>query len=194
MPSGDSDSKRLLRDHLKAVVETLSAATRESSAAKACALLVQQPAWTNAGSILFYAPLPSEINIWPLVSKALAGGKIVLLPRFNVRERDYEACQINNLKRDLTPGKFGIWEPAPGCAWFPLNRLDLTLVPGIAFNAIGGRLGRGRGFYDRLLVQVSGIKCGVAFDEQVVPEIPTEPHDIRLNCILTPTRWLTVGQ
>ena len=68
-------------------------------------------------------------------------------------------------------------------------RLDLVLVPGVAFDLHGRRLGRGRGYYDRLLSQVGGRTCGVAFDEQVVSEVPVEAHDVLLNCILTPTRW-----
>jgi 5-formyltetrahydrofolate cyclo-ligase len=71
-----------------------------------------------------------------------------------------------------------------------MNRLDLILVPGLAFDLNGRRLGKGKGYYDRLLAGVSGIKCGVAFDEQVVSEVPAGPHDVRVNCILTPTRWL----
>ena len=72
----------------------------------------------------------------------------------------------------------------------PLNRLDFVLVPGIAFDLQGRRLGRGKGYYDRLLAEVRGKTCGVAFDEQIVDEIPVEPHDIHVNCILTPTRWI----
>jgi 5-formyltetrahydrofolate cyclo-ligase len=72
----------------------------------------------------------------------------------------------------------------------PLNRLDFILVPGVAFDLHGRRLGRGRGFYDQLLANVRGRTCGVAFDEQIVRDVPIEPHDVSLNCILTPTRWV----
>jgi 5-formyltetrahydrofolate cyclo-ligase len=70
----------------------------------------------------------------------------------------------------------------------------LVLAPGVGFDAAGGRLGRGRGFYDRLLAHISGIKCGVAFDPQLVERIPMERHDARMNCILTPTRWLEISE
>ncbi|HLP77584.1 MAG TPA: 5-formyltetrahydrofolate cyclo-ligase, partial [Candidatus Paceibacterota bacterium] len=76
------------------------------------------------------------------------------------------------------------------CAPVSLNQLDLVLVPGVAFDACGRRLGRGKGFYDRLLADTRGIKCGVAFDEQIVTGIPVEPHDVLVDCILTPTRWI----
>jgi len=70
------------------------------------------------------------------------------------------------------------------------NRLDLILVPGIAFDLRGRRLGRGKGYYDRWLPALRGKTCGVAFDEQIVDDIPLEPHDVVVNCILTPTRWI----
>ena len=77
----------------------------------------------------------------------------------------------------------------PDCEPAPLNRLDLVLVPGVAFDAQGRRLGRGKGFYDRLLAKVRGHKCGVAFDVQIVSGLPEEPHDVRVDSILTPSRW-----
>jgi len=63
-------------------------------------------------------------------------------------------------------------------------------VPGLGFDLSGHRLGRGRGYYDRLLAGIAGVKCGVAFDPQVVAQIPAERHDVNMNFILTPTRWL----
>jgi 5-formyltetrahydrofolate cyclo-ligase len=66
----------------------------------------------------------------------------------------------------------------------------LILVPGVAFDLHGGRLGRGKGYYDRLLKELRGTTCGVAFDQQVVEAIPVEPHDVRLDHVLTPTRWI----
>ena len=83
-------------------------------------------------------------------------------------------------------------EPREHCAALALNRLDFVLVPGVAFDLDGRRLGRGKGYYDRLLATVTGAACGVAFDRQIVPRVPSEPHDARLNCILTPTRWQLV--
>ena len=79
---------------------------------------------------------------------------------------------------------------SPTCAPALLNSLDLVLVPGVAFDLHGRRLGRGKGYYDQLLAGVCGTTCGVAFDEQIVREVPLEPHDVLMNCILTPTRWV----
>lgn len=141
---------------------------------------------------MFYAPLADELNIWPLLTAALADDKLVALPRFVAGNASYDACQIKNIEIDCQVGRFGIREPKANCAEISLNRLDLVLVPGVGFDLMGRRLGRGKGFYDRLLAQISGTKCGVGFDEQIVEAIPTESHDVHLNCILTPTRWIEV--
>ena len=63
------------------------------------------------------------------------------------------------------------------------------LIPGLAFALNGARLGRGKGYFDRLLAQVAGTRCGVAFDWQVLSEIPTEAHDILVDCLVTPSQW-----
>jgi 5-formyltetrahydrofolate cyclo-ligase len=153
-------------------------------------LLGQQAVWKQAQSILFYAPIGHELDLWPLLIEALAIGKTVALPSFNTETNFYTACQIREPARDLKLGKFGIREPAEHCSLMAIYRLDLVLVPGIAFDLHGHRLGRGKGFYDLLLTLVRGTTCGVAFDEQIVSEIPVESHDISVNCILTPTRWI----
>jgi 5-formyltetrahydrofolate cyclo-ligase len=137
-----------------------------------------------------FAPLADEPDIWPLLGEALTAGKQVSLPSYVPGPNVYVARRIGDLVRDLVVGKFGVREAAPHCAEIPLNQLDLVLVPGVAFDARGRRLGRGKGFYDRLLADVRGAKCGVAFDEQMVATVPVGPRDIPLNCILTPTRWI----
>ena len=187
-----AEAKSALRTGIYAGLKKYSADECAQFSTQACQLLRNQPVWQNAKSILFYAPLPNEVDIWPLVSEALSGGKIVALPGFDVEENSYVARQIKNLETDFERGQFGICEPRLDCHEVLLNRLDLALVPGVGFDFMGRRLGRGKGFYDRLLAQVSGTKCGVGFDEQMVEAIPTEPHDVYLNCILTPTRWSKV--
>ena len=185
-------AKKELRERLRARLRGIPAARRERDSALARALLARQRVWRDAKAVLFYAPLPDEIDVLPLLEQALAEGRTVCLPRFFQEKGGYGACQIENFARDCAPGKFGIAEPAARCPIFPLNRLDLALVPGVGFDAAGHRLGRGRGFYDRILAGVAGARCGVAFDEQLAGQIPAEPHDIALNCIITPTRWMEI--
>jgi 5-formyltetrahydrofolate cyclo-ligase len=154
--------------------------------------LLSSPYWQQAQRILMFYPLNDEPDIAPLLEQALAAGKTIALPRYNSSLGVYEAALIRNLTEDLVPGRFGVREPSPNCPALPLNQLDLTLVPGIAFDPSGRRLGRGKGFYDRLLPGTTGMTLGLAFDWQESDALPTEPHDVELNAILTPTRWLKV--
>ncbi len=154
--------------------------------------LLSSPYWQQAQRILMFYPLNDEPDIAPLLEQALAAGKTIALPRYNSSLGVYEAALIRNLTEDLVPGRFGVREPSPNCPALPLNQLDLTLVPGIAFDPSGRRLGRGKGFYDRLLPGTTGMTLGLAFDWQESDALPTEPHDVELDAILTPTRWLKV--
>jgi 5-formyltetrahydrofolate cyclo-ligase len=186
--------KRELRQKLRAVLKTMPEAKGSAVSLCACDLLRQQSAWKSARAVLFYAPLAGEIDLSALLEEGLRAGKTIALPRFIKETGAYDAFQIRDAAGDCAPGKFGISEPMAHCATFPLKRLDLLLVPGVGFDVTGHRLGRGQGFYDRLLAQISGIKCGVAFDQQLVERIPGERHDVRMNCILTPTRWLEISE
>jgi 5-formyltetrahydrofolate cyclo-ligase len=168
----------------------MTPAQRRAASAQARGLLAARAEWRSAQSVLFYAPLPQELDLWPMAVEALAAGKRLFLPRFAPETGSYAPCRIRDLAADLKPGLFGIREPAAHCAVFSLNWLDLILVPGLAFDLHGRRLGRGKGFYDQLLAGLRGVTCGVAFDEQLVRNVPVAPHDVLVNCILTPTRWV----
>jgi 5-formyltetrahydrofolate cyclo-ligase len=189
-----SESKMALRRHVRALLKQLDPAHRHFAATKAGELLEKQELWKNARSVLFHAPMPEELDIWPLAGAGLASGKIIGLLRFDSGKNQYEARRIRHLNNDLCIGQFGIREPNEQCPVLPLNQLELILVPGVAFDSNGRRLGRGRGIYDRLLTLVRGATCGVAFDEQIVPEIPVEGHDLPVKFVLTPTQWIEPGR
>jgi 5-formyltetrahydrofolate cyclo-ligase len=190
MTASLANTKAALREQIRARVKAISPAQREAAAAQACSRLKMTTVWRAAKSVLLFAPLPDEPDLWPLLAEALAAGKIVVLPSFVPGTNSYTARRILDLSRDLVVGKFGIREGADACQEIAVNQLDLVLVPGVAFDTRGRRLGRGKGFYDRLLASVRGTKCGVAFDEQLVDAVPVGPLDIPLNCILTPSRWI----
>lgn len=180
--------KGRLRSEIRNVLKNVSLEKRAAASAKIRGLLQQQLFWKSAASILFFAPLPDEVDVWPLLEAALAAGKIAALPRFDPHSRNYVPCRVHNLPGEIVTGRFGIREPGRTCPEIPPAGLDLILVPGVAFDPGGHRLGRGKGFYDRLLAGMRGTKCGVALEEQIVAAIPVEPLDVRMNFILTPTR------
>ena len=189
------EAKAGLRRLLRAEAARMTVRARAAASATICNILHLQPVWKQARHILFYSPLPDEPDIWTLIDDAFCLRRNVVLPRYSPSEDRYDLHMIHKGPRALEPGPFGVLEPTLACPTVDPKQLDLALVPGIGFTLDGGRLGRGKGYFDRLLAEVPGFKCGVAFDCQVTAEIPLEPHDVRLNCILTPTRWhLVTGQ
>lgn len=184
--------KAALRETVRAETRAASPDARAAASAQICLRLTQHAVWRDARTILFFAPLPEEPDVWPLLRQALAEGKRAALPRYSAGDDTYEACQVNDAERDLRTNRYGLPEPVATCLSLDPKQLDLTLVPGVAFALNGSRLGRGKGYYDRLLEKIPGCKCGVAFDWQLKVDIPMEGHDVRLNCILTPTRWQEV--
>jgi len=189
MHAAPEQQKAALRQRVRTALRNLSPADRLAGSIQACTRLQQEPVWREATWVLLYSPLPDELDVLPLLRDALGAGKRVALPRFDPAQNIYVACRVLNLNDDLRAGHYGIREPQDNCPIVRLNRLDFVLVPGVAFAMDGRRLGRGKGVYDRLLMSVRGSKCGAGFDEQIVDDLPVEPHDIRLDCILTPTRW-----
>lgn len=190
MPEGGVETKADLRRAVRTAVAGLSAVEKQRLSAEAVALMLRQRLWIDAASVLLFAPMADELDIWPLADIALRGGKLLTLPRYNKATKEYEICQVRDLRLDILVGYRGIREPSAECAVFEGKRLDLVLVPGVAFDVHGHRLGRGMGFYDRILTRLNGVTCGVAFDQRMVNGIPVESHDVSVNCVLTPTQWI----
>lgn len=182
------------RRRFRAGLKGFSQAERDEASARARDLLRRQKEWQRAQAILFYAARTGELDMAPLLEEALQAGKAVALPRFVSETGTYQAYEISDYKADCAPGKFGIPEPGAPCRPISIKRLDLALAPGLGFDVSGCRLGRGQGYYDRLLAGIAGAKCGVAFDQQVVGYLPAQRHDVSMNFILTPTRWLEVSR
>lgn len=182
----ESNSKAGLRSKIRAQMQKISPAVRAAESIDLCERLKAQ--MQSAHTILFFAPLADELDIWPVLELSMALGCTCALPFFDEEKQTYRARVLNHLATDIVIGKFGVREPAAGCAEIPLDSFDLVLVPGMAFDLQGNRLGRGQGFYDRLLGKVSGVKCGLSYDFQLLEQIPTEPHDAKVDFIFTPSR------
>jgi 5-formyltetrahydrofolate cyclo-ligase len=191
---GTSDvvrTKAALRTVARARLKGITAEQRARDSAAVCHRLVHQEFWRIAERVLCYAPRHDELDIAPVIDAKLAEGKVVALPRFDSATGTYCAAELRTPLAEVALGSFGIREPGLHCEIVSLKTVDLILVPGLAFDLEGRRLGRGRGFYDMLLKGVPGRKWGVAYDEQVHAQIPVETHDILLDAILTPTRWVS---
>ena len=142
--------------------------------------------WKTADTVLLFAPLPDEPDTFVLPRD----GKRFCYPRYHA-DRDYEAA-LANVPDDLLPGKFGVLEPPPKALQIPASEIDLVVVPGLAFDKKCYRLGRGRGFYDRWLPALSGLKLGLGFDHQLIDRVPRETHDVQLDNVITPSHSVEV--
>jgi 5-formyltetrahydrofolate cyclo-ligase len=188
------EEKQFVRERMRSVLKSVPAERRRELSDSVITILQEQEVVRRATTILGYMALGDELNLFRLFEWAWDSGKTVLLPRYTASEQCYCAAIADRsmVKRADEKGKYGIVEPPASAPCLPLNRLDLALVPGLAFDPGGRRLGRGKGFYDRLLAEVAGVKCGVGMDEQLQERLPAETHDIAMNFIVTPTRWLAV--
>lgn len=156
--------------------------------------LAELEAWNRARWVLLYVPLPDELDLMPLLYLGLAEQKRICFPAFDRASGQYGCREIRFPDLDWGSGSFGIPEPKPELPFIAPATLDFLVIPGLAFDRAGCRLGRGKGYYDRLLAGLRGVSCGVGFDEQLVPEVPVEAHDVKLNTVLTPTHWVECSE
>jgi 5-formyltetrahydrofolate cyclo-ligase len=182
-------SKSDIRMAMRLRLGTQPSAKRTTASEVICARLRVLPRWQQAASVLLFVPLKDEPDVWPLIKEVLAVGRALALPRYDAARQAYGACWVRDLDRDLVTGRFGILEPVPALPAIATPAVDLVLAPGLAFDAEGHRLGRGKGYYDRLLAEVKGWRCGVTFEFQIAPEIPAEPHDVRMDGLITEEQW-----
>lgn len=175
-------SKEELRRAIRAILPPPPDIRAEKSA-RLCAAIAGSEHWRNARTVAIFAPQPKEPDVELLWS--LAAGRTIAYPRV---EDDRLGLYTVGSLYELHAGRWGIREPVadPARAVAP-DAVDLILVPGTAFTRDGRRLGRGGGYYDRLLAGLSPATCkiGVCFDFQIVPALPTEPHDQSVDFVAT---------
>ena len=143
-----------------------------------------RPLLAETQTIMAYYSLPDEVNTHALIDELVAEGKTVLLPK--VTGADTMELRRYTGRADLQEGAYHILEPV-GEPFTDLSAIDLILVPGLAFDAAGHRLGRGRGYYDRFLHSKNRpycVKIGVCFDFQKVDEVPVDAHDIAMDKVV----------
>ncbi len=147
-----------------------------------CRSVLNTSQWQNAATVMLYNALPDEVDLQLLLRQAWQAGKRVLLP---VVKGDGE--MVVRLVEASTPfqcGAYGIQEPV-GDDFTDYGQIDLIVVPGMAFDAEGHRLGRGKGYYDRFLPQAgNAYKLGVCFPFQFVDAVPVDPHDQRMDSVV----------
>jgi len=185
-------AKRALREATFAARDALTSAWRAQASHAIAARITAMDTFVRARVVFLTLPYRSEWDATLLAQRALAAGKIVAAPRVDPAARTLQPYRIEDLARDVAPGYLGIPEPRADCPPVALERIDWVLVPGIAFDANGNRLGYGGGYYDRLLPRLAPDvpRIAGAFEAQIVEAVPTAPHDIGVDWIATELRTL----
>lgn len=174
-------TKRELRIWIKDLRKKLPAEYVKTASEAICSNLEKLPRFADSSVILFFWPLDGEVDLRPLIEKCFQNGKTVLLPVVTgpseLELRRYCGPQ------GLVDGSFGVMEPV-GQAW--TGNVGFIVAPGLAFDAAGARIGYGKGYYDHLLEKhAESFTAGVCFSRMIVESVPVEPHDKRMDLVVT---------
>ena len=140
---------------------------------------------------LMYINHDNEVDTRGMLERCFKYNKIIVLPVFDSKQNKVTMLKVDNLDTDLKSGSRGILEPDPQqCKVVPIDSLDIAIIPGIAFDEKGGRIGSGDGYYDRMIpkLPVTTRKVALAFECQIFPQIPMESHDRYVDIIITEKR------
>ncbi|MDP3791272.1 MAG: 5-formyltetrahydrofolate cyclo-ligase [Candidatus Omnitrophota bacterium] len=180
--------KHKIRKHIKEKLRAHSPLEKSRKSGIIKDKLFDEEEFKKAKVVMFYVSLKDEVDTCFMIDEALKAGKRVCVPVILKEEKRLIAGEIKNRLEDLESQHFGIYQPRyDRVEEVPLDDIDLVVVPGIAFDKNNIRLGRGHGYYDRFL---SGLPAatkaiGLAFDFQVLEDLPKDPHDIPVSKIVS---------
>ncbi|MCX5668402.1 MAG: 5-formyltetrahydrofolate cyclo-ligase [Candidatus Omnitrophica bacterium] len=180
--------KHKIRRHIKNIISSYSMLEKAQKSAIIKSKLFNEEEFKKAKVVMFYVSLKDEVDTLSMIDEALKTGKRIAVPVILKEEKRLIAGEIHNRLEDLESQHFGIYQPMQDrVKEIPLDDIDLVVVPGVAFDRKNIRLGRGHGYYDRFL---SGLPkrtktIGLAFDFQVLEDLPQDPHDVPVSKIIT---------
>jgi 5-formyltetrahydrofolate cyclo-ligase len=186
--------KLALRRWVLANRDGLSAAVRAGASAAIAARILERADFKSARTVLLTLPFGSEWDTSAVMRAALAAGRTVAMPRVDGQSRMLELHAIADPQRDIVAGYRAIPEPLPACPRVSRDAIDFVLVPGVAFDRLGRRMGYGGGYFDRLLPHLAprAVRVAGAFEIQLVDRVPAAPHDIAVDAIVTESRELAI--
>ncbi len=189
------DAKIALRREMLSRRDALSIERRTAASKEICERLARLPSFVAARTVLLTLAFRSEWDTRPFVRAALAAGQTVAVPRVDPATRMLALHAIADPVTEIVPGYRGIPEPRPDARAIDTRHIDWVLVPGVAFDRDGRRLGYGGGYYDRLLPLLRpGIaRVAGAYDIQLVARVPSAAHDMTVDAIVTETQTIMAG-
>lgn len=153
---------------------------------------IESAPFRNSASIAVYLPLRGEVPTGEIVDAARRQGKRVAAPSSRIANGDYRFAWLD-VDTETAPARYGIEEAVDPREAAP-EEIDLVILPGLAFDRRGGRLGQGAGVYDRLLLDFAGGRLGFAFDFQLVEQVPRAAHDLAVDYLATESDFLFVNR
>lgn len=177
--------KKDLRKIMKEKREKLKADNKEKYDITIFHNLIHSDEYKKARTIFIYVSYNNEADTHRIICHALENNKIVCVPKVISKAEGMKAVEIKSFM-DLIPGSYGILEPGSNC-FMDEKDIDLVILPGLAFDSDGGRLGYGAGFYDRFLCSVreDAMLVGLSYKFQVVEKVPMDSHDYYIKKIIT---------
>lgn len=185
-----NDPKQVIREEIRKKLTSMSEGDRHRDSTNACSRLCSLESFLHARTVMLYMPLAMEVDVTPIALKCFQLGKTVCVPKVDWKRLDMIAVEVNAIDdRVMDIDEHGIRTPKQGQP-IPPSMIDLIVAPGLAFDAHGRRLGRGGGFYDRFLARTrnSAVRVGIAFDRQIIDDIPTQDHDVMVDIVITERR------
>ena len=143
--------------------------------------IINSEEYNNANTIAIYNSIENEVDTRGIISYSFLKGKTILLPKIVNEDMVFMKVDKNTKYQS---SKYGIAEPISG-EIYDSSKIDLFIVPGVAFDIRGNRLGYGKGYYDRYLIGTEATKLGLAFEEQIINYIPTDDNDVQMDIIQT---------
>jgi len=175
--------KASLRTYYQELRNTISDLEHLESSQSICSQLLALPQIQAAHIVVGYFPIRGEMDIVPAL-QSLSLTKRIGFPRYISHQKGYDIANVQSFESEIHLGYMNIPEPIPSSPSISFQDIDIWLIPGIAFDPQGNRLGWGNGIYDRLLVNTPGTKIGIAHHTQYCNSLPIDSHDIAMDLVI----------
>ena len=184
-------AKIQIRDEIANTISALSTSEIDEKTRAIESRLFDFANFLESKIALMYINSNLEVPTDSIIQKTYRYTKIVVLPAFDPESFKMTLMKVDAFEQELIPGPREILEPDAGkCKIVPMDRIDIAIIPGLAFDEKGGRIGSGTGYYDRLIprLAITTRKVALTFEEQIVPQVPMESHDKHVDIIITDKR------
>jgi len=185
------EKKNDIRNEIKNVLNSLSGSERLKKTKDIENRLFEFANFLEAKIALLNLNRGNEVRMREIIERCFSINKTVVLPAFDIEKHEMELMKVDNLKAHLRTRHRGIKEPNRRlCKVVPIEYIDIAFIPGIAFDEKGGRIGSGEGYYDRLIPKLPNTtrKVSLAFEDQIVQQVPMESHDRYIDILITEKR------